>query len=623
MQKPAMKGIYNVGEETTPTGQESYHISGYTEAGVRIRQRLWRLEEVKKEIDDLREKDKIYLKAQASGASVLKENKRVVWSSEIIITESRKNDCEAALRLFPKDESGMPKKEYLLEKAVDRGLKAGYNPILPEITFSAVQSFYTEHIKWRLALPKDHDQRITKIYADMLPYYCRLSEGIFGGMYLSEMAIDGVVESGITNSGLTVDNSQKVASYVNQLMAWAMINNSEPRGQNPPPAHVKYIESYTTFYPKSKKRGRVVVMSVPEVQARIDSAWDLTIRERNSRAAREILLIFAALRPSELDHPEFRLDENCRMARVPDDSKTGWRDVLISPNAQIMLRALKSDGLLMFDRPSYQTLGIWHGQIGYYLGFSRMRSHVASVLKRRYKDVTSEEAEKWFRERYPLRPEFGENVTDKPRHTGASNHVTACQDVGITCNFIGDTNVKTVKKHYWGRIDIEYVPAFYQVLATALHGAHPPEKIDMPYWFKAQHAEHFKAERAKVQSATDAVVIHMKREGDDRAKAQKERVRARLRKSHERNKEGRNERRRALYQNNSERRELVKTRNRQSHAAHADERNAKRREAYASDELVRQQRLQANRESVARQQERLQGKDNVTVSKDENVAPST
>lgn len=590
-----VKGVYSITCKKTPTGRVYYLVSGYTEAGERLRRRKDNEVEAKEFKGTLEVEDSKVRLARAHAGATAASNNRCVWSSDIITDQTRVADCEDALRLFPKGTDGLPSREYSVKAAVKHALQFGYNPVLPSVTMADVSPLYVKHLAWRGRLAKDNPNFLSEIYLGTMRYYRRLTEGLCGGIPLSVLAAPGKLESLLNQSSLTYCNQQKVASYMNGLMEWAVVDNTQSI-EGGPPAHPKYLATFQPYYPpQSRERKDIAIMSLEEIQTRLDSAWDLTMRYGSSRAPREIVRIFCALRPSEVDNPDFSVSEDLTTAKVPDDSKTGWRCVPIPPNARIMLRVLKQKGLLSFRKESLQTLGIWHGQLGYYAGTSRMRSHLSRVLRRPYSDISKEEAEQIFRGKYPFRPEFGNYVPDKARHTGGSYHVSACQDIAKTAIFMGNTE-KVVEDNYWGKVDIRDVPRFYGMIVTQMRPS-ISDKIDMPFWFEVQHAEEAAAEDAKVDKTSVEALAHIESSEATQAERRRTRLLEINRNSRLRHKDKWNATRREKYGQDEGVREGVKARNRAAHARHKEERNEARRTRYATDEEYRQKLLATNRRS--------------------------
>jgi hypothetical protein len=598
----AVKGVYTIRRDKTPNGRDFFHIEGWAEDGTRVRKRRNTETEAKRLKTQYEEKDEKFRKARDEGSQVVTEKKRSLWSSDLIVNQARVNDCEEALRLFPKTIEGIPDPRFSVRDAVAYALRGGFNPVLPGVTLNQVLPEYWKHIEWRASLPKTNEQRLGKLTKGKYPYYRRLTQRMFGEMQLSCLAANGNLKKLLEASSETINNQQKIASFVNGLMAWAMVNNCDPVGENPAPAHPQYIDAYTPYFPRNDDpKVQVEVMSLPEVQTQIDSAWNITMKYGGPRAAKMIVLIFCALRPSEVDHPDFSVDEYCQVARVPDDTKTGWRFVPISPNAQIMLKVLKERGLLRFGKESYVALAMWRGKLGYHASDTLMRSWLAKQLRKPYKEIHVAEARRLFRERYPFRPEFGRNVPDKPRHTGGSYHLTAGQSIEATATFMGNSS-KVVKGHYWGKVHIQDVPRFYRIIPGALEKEYDASTIPMPFWFNVQHAEDAKVERERVEAAAAELGEHLTEQAAARAEERRQMLNRINRKCREKRGHIWNAKKREAYAEDPGRRERIQRQNRDKYPLHKDEWNAKRRERYATDAQHREKRLQENRESQLRRQ---------------------
>ena len=589
----AIKGVYEIWrDKSSKKGKQFFHIEGWKEDGARVRKRRDTEEEAKVFKKECEDEDKIFQDARLVGSIVVTKGNRSVWSSDLITSQARVFDCEEALRLFPKSADGTPDMRFSVKDAVMAGLQVGgYNPVLPTVTVTGVLPVYMRHIAWRAKLPKTNQQHLGTGIMKNYPYFRRSTEKMFGEMLLSQLAADGILKKSLNASSLSINPQQKIASFVNGLMEWAMIDNTTPIGENPAPAHPRYIGAYTTYFPRYKKKTENAVMSVTEVQVQVDSAWDLSMKYRGPRAARTTVLIFCSLRPSEVDHPDFSISEDCKVARVPDDTKTGWRFVAIPPNAQIMLRVLKEQGLLIFTKESATTLGKWRGQLGYHVSDTQMRGWLAKQLRIPYKEVKLEYAKRLFREKYPYRPEFGRNVADKSRHTGGSFYLTACQNIEATATYMGNS-AKTVKRYYWGKVQMDQVALFYRIIPKALKMAHDPAKIDLPYWFDLQHAEAAKAEAVKVEQAAAELTAHLSTQQAARAEARRQMLNGINRRCRARRGAQWEAKRRENYAKDEVLRETIKQRNRDGHALHKDERNAGRRERYANDSEYRQKILQ-------------------------------
>lgn len=593
-----IKGVYTIERNSTANGREFFQITGYTESGRRIRLREDTETEAKKLVETLQDEDKIFRAARDAGSKEITEKKRSLFTSDLITNQERVTDCENALRLFPKAPDGTPDPRWSVESAVRLAVELGYDPDLPHILVDDALDLYMPHLEWRSKLPKDREENIAKSTLGTRKYHRDLVSALFGGISLIKLASPGHLKTSLVGSSLSVGNQQKVASVVNGLMAWAMVDNSTQLGDKPAPAHRKYIAIYTPYFPPNGKgRKEVLLMNLTEAQLSLDAAWKHTMEYGGSRAAQEVMLTFCFLRPSEVDNPKFYVSENCKVAHVPDDSKTGWRKVKIPPNARIMLLALKAKGLLTFERVSEQTRARWRGQMGYHYSDSGMRGYVAKLLGKSYKNTSAAEARKIFRERHPFRPELGRWVKDKRRHTGTSYFLTACDDIGMTARQAGNSP-KVVERHYSGQVDMKDVPTFYQMLATELYGAYDATKIAMPSWFKIQDSEEAQAEEMNVSEGVEAIARDVEKQDAEKVEARRQmlnRINAKSRATH---KDKWNGTRRDKYATDEVRRHRISEAKKAGYALNKEKINAARRAAYANDPAHRERRLSENRKST-------------------------
>ena len=590
-----IKGVYVIERCKTDGGKEYFSITGYKESGERIRLREDTETEAKKLKSELEGKDEVFCAAREKGSKEITEKKRSLFTSDLITTQARVTDCEDALRLFPKAPDGTPDERWLVKSAVSFALECGYNPDLPHILVNDVLELHWPHLVWRSELPRDREEHLGKNTFGTRKYHRIIVAKMFGPISLTTLASPGFLERNLVGSSLSVGNQQKVASYVNGLMEWAMVDNTNPLGDKPSPAHSKYIEKYTPYFPpKGKESKEVAIMNLAEIQLNLDAAWNHSMTHGGSRAAREIMLIFCFVRPSELDNPKFKLSESCKVAYVPDDSKTKWRHVKIPPNARIMLRSLKTMGLLTFEPASAQTRARWRGQMGYHLCDSAIRGYVAKLHKSN-KNITVMEATKIFRDLFPLLPELGRWVPDKPRHTGGSFFLTACGDIGVTARQMGNSP-KVVDIHYSGKVEMQDVPKFYQVLPSVLAGVHDASQIAMPSWFKIQDSDEDKAEELNVCDGEKAILDHVEKVDAEKVEARRQMLNRINRKCRAANKDKWNATNREKYANDETRRLKIRKVNHENYERKKEQYNATRRERYANDPVYREQLLSQKRE---------------------------
>ncbi len=591
--KELLLGVYTISPSRTGGGKRVYLIEGWTEAGERIRQRKDTEDEAKKVVEVLAEADGKNREARRLSGTAITE-KRYVFSSEIITSKARRDDIEAALRLFPTNEAGIPDPLWSLRDCVERGIKAGYNPTFPDVTVADVAPTYREYYKWRNTLaPTDANYVGPKTLEAFYPRLNRLVK-LFGTLKFSALAAEGELKKRILNSGLRPSVADKIASTFNGMAAWGTEENLNPKdekasaqvgdlaagsaeadtggtghkpapvhhdsgpslavadriagtfngmaasgakenlnsndekaraqvgefaagtaetdadgtGHKPAPEHPRYLARYTPWSCPYKVKGIPQVYSRAEYQALLDEAWRQTVspvrRASVSRAATIIMRIWCALRPSETDHPEFHVNEDCSVAHVPEGTKSGFRLVAIPPCAQIQLRLLKARGLLSFAEVTPQAMAVFRGKAGFPLCSSAMRGAFANHTGRKYKTVTAEEAEKWFRGNWPLR--FGKRKQDVDRHTGGSAYANASRNLPATSKWMG--NGLDDLDHYIGLFPQVEIPSFYQTVATPLQGIIRPKDIPLPSWFDAQGEAAYRAEQVAVGDLVTTLISH-------------------------------------------------------------------------------------------------------------------
>jgi hypothetical protein len=297
-----VKGVYKIERCKTDDGRDYFAITGYMESGERIRLREDTETEAKKLVDNLQKADVVFRAAREAGSKDITEKKRSLFTSDLITTQARVTDCENALRLFPNAPDGTPDPRWSLELATRLALDFGYNPDLPLILVNDALELHWPHLEWRSKLPRDREEHLAKNTFGTRKYLRSLVSKMFGEISLIKLASPGYLKRSLAGSSLSVGRQQQVASYVNGVMGWAMVDNTTPLGENAAPAHPKYIELYTPYFPpKGKGTKEVAIMSLAEVQLNLDCAWNHSMQYGGPRAAREVLLTFCFLRPSELD----------------------------------------------------------------------------------------------------------------------------------------------------------------------------------------------------------------------------------------------------------------------------------------------------------------------------------
>lgn len=512
MPKARICGVYSVTPVTTKGGQRTYFISGWTEDDRRIRVYEQDQNTAKTCVKELQDQDEQIREARRNGTkAVVRES--FSFSSRIITSQARLDDLEAALRLLPKGADGLPDPAYSVEKCVEKALRGGYSPSVPNATLKDVAPLHAAHLEWRGRRPTNDPAYIAD--AEQFKYWNSRIVELFGSVKVETLAAPGQMESRLGHAGLTPSVKSGVASAMNRLLKWASAANLEPIGEDHAPLHPRYIESYTAWNFGYRRQSVPDILSLPECQALLDEAWRTAERfmrplkrkyKRKRKgvgcwAARQILLIWCALRPSEIGAPGFRLSDDCTMAYVPEEgTKTGWRNVPIPPNAQILLRILRDRELLFFRTPSPAAMALLRGRAGFPISRTHMCLAMVMGTGRPYGDITCEEAEAWFRERWPLK--FEVYNQDDSRHTGGSYYATASQSIPATAMFMGNEPAE-VERSYWGRVELSEVPDFYRMLPTVLRGTIDTAQIPMPFWFQSQRAE----DRLKEQQTVEQLAM--------------------------------------------------------------------------------------------------------------------
>jgi hypothetical protein len=511
MPKARIHGVYTITAKRTEGGQRTYLITGWTEDGERIRKREDTEDAAKAYIAALQKADETIRHARNNGSKPI-VTEGYTFTSQIITSKGRQDDIEAALRQFPRGADGLPDPRFLVNDCVALGMRS-YNPTLPVAKLNDISPLYCAHLEWRGKRPSNDKQFLADVKGAKY-WHGRLLR-LCGNMKVAELAAAGELQSRIEQSGETPDVKAKITGNANAMLGWAALSNLEPNGKDPAPAHPRYIQTYTPWSCGCEREGEPHVFSRAEYQALLDQAWlkvaQVLRRKLNrmqrakpkatrSHAARVILLIWCALRPSEIDAPGFRLEDDCTVAHVPPEhTKTGWRDVPIPPNAQGLLRILRDNGLLNFRRPSAGSMALLRAKAGFFVRPHLMRSYMSLATQRAYNSISNEEAEEWFRKQWPLR--FGVYEQDSPRHTGGSFYATASQSIAATAIFMGN-QPREVEKSYWGRVEIKDTPDFYQALPTPFYQTMNVSKIPMPFWFRSQHAEQRRQEQQSVEDLT-------------------------------------------------------------------------------------------------------------------------
>jgi hypothetical protein len=291
---------------------------------------------------------------------------------------------------------------------------------------------------------------------------------------------------------------------------------------------LKYIPIYDEPWRVTKqKRGQVKTMIMEECQAWIDRSWD-TVYARDA-----ILLLQAAIRPSELTKPGSHLHENLRYFEVGEKGKTGWRVVKLAPITQILLRILKEEGRLnaIGAGRTPDAWAVFRAEVGYPLHNSRMQGIACDCHNVPYGSIPQETAIAEYRGRWPQK--FDRWIPDGPRHTCASCfcHSTG-DDLGRTSGYLGNLS-PTCKLHYRGRVSWEFVRAFYQLVPTQLKGKIDQNSIKMPSWYNTESYNEYLGEKAHVERHVVETVNAIEASGETAAgiKARLEKQRASMRRA--------------------------------------------------------------------------------------------
>jgi len=510
MPKQIVPGVYSITLDRTGGGKRIYLITGWTEDLERVRLRKDTEEEAKAVVKGLEDKDHLLRAARAQNAKPIEEDKSV-FSSKLITTKARLTDIEAALQLLPVDkETGLPDPKWSLKDIVAIALRRGiYNPNYPIVKVAEVAPTYTQYYEWRNKLDSKDPNYVAK--TTLKAFYPRINRlvKLFGTLNLQELAAEGELKNRIQNSGLKPSVADKMASTFNGMAFWATEANLDPKGEKPAPAHPRYLADYKPWSCPYTNKGIPDVYTGEECQALLDRAWNETVtptRHRAvSRAATVIVRIWCALRPSETDNPDFYLSDDCSIAYVPENTKTGFRMVEVPPCAQIQLLVLKALGLLSFEKTSHQVWALFRGKVGFPVNSGSMRGAYSREIGLPYKQVTAVDAELWFRAKWPLR--FPKRKQDTARHTGGTAHANACQDLKRTAFYMG--NSLDVLEHYLGKFPLAELPHFYQTVATPLKALIDCEKIPLPVWFNSLHAGARQAQQEAVLKLVESLVAKL------------------------------------------------------------------------------------------------------------------
>lgn len=208
---------------------------------------------------------------------------------------------------------------------------------------------------------------------------------IYGDIKLLKLMNPDYQRRVITKTIPTIEMARKVCSATSAFLGWLRHNHQ--------------VISSRVYMPGKPQKGMPQIMSLLMQQAYLDRGWD------TEWACRVVKLLFLALRPTEASAPEGYLSEDCRSYHVPDDTKTGWRDVEVPPIAQILFGILKVEGRLEDKAPtSDSALTRFLAEVGFYCS--------RRTIARRYLggDLTDETPEgviadcvKKFRVQFPQR----------------------------------------------------------------------------------------------------------------------------------------------------------------------------------------------------------------------------
>lgn len=510
MPKEIVPGVYAITPAWTDGGKRIYLITGWTEGLGRVRLRKDTYEEAKEVVKGLEDKDRLTRAARAQNAKPI-EDDNFVFGSKLIATKARLADIEAALQQLPVDkETGLPDPKWSLKDLVAIALRRGiYNPNYPLVTVAEVAPTYTKFYEWRNTLDTKDPNYVAKTTLKAFYPTIRRLVKLFGTLNLQELAAEGELKNRIQNSGLQPSVADKIASTFNGMAFWATEANLDPQGENPAPAHSRYLADYKPWSCPYTNKGIPDVYTGDEYQAILDRAWNETVaptRHRAlSRAATVIVRIWCSLRPSETDNPDFYLNEDCSIAYVPENAKTGFRMVEVPPCAQIQLLVLKALDCLSFKKTSHQVWALFRGKVGFPVNSAAMRAAYSREIGVPFAQVTAVDAEKWFRSKWPLR--FPRRKPDTMRHTGGTAHANACQDLRRTAFYMG--NSLDVLEHYLGKFPLPMIPHFYQTVATPLKAFIDCEKIPLPPWFNSLHARARQEQQEAVLQLVESLVAKL------------------------------------------------------------------------------------------------------------------
>jgi len=415
----------------------------------------------------------------AALATRLKEAQRPIdkW-----LTAQLPPSIQATLKSFPLRDGNAVALQMALCRALN---KIAYkDPVYTEERFAGIQ-LRPEVSNLLARTPEQEDGLLLKrlLLEDAYPGQLRKRD-LYGDVQLLTFMDPDHQKRVISSSLLSVHMARKITSASSSFLKWLR--------------HTHGVSSAPVYMPGKPKKGMPAIMPFSMQQAFLDHGWD------TDWACRVIKLMFLALRPSESRDARGYFSDDLKTYHVPDESKTGWRDVEVLPIARILLNILKAEGRFEDKAPrSDAALSRFLAEVGFR---SSPRALARRILgKKLTKDTPDNliaDCAEQFRKVYP---ELFENyVKDYPRHTAISARATSSENPDTTATWAGNS-AKEVKESYWGRMAVEETIQHYRRIPTQLRGKLDPTTVALPSWFNRQTLEQAAKEQAHVNEKVTEV----------------------------------------------------------------------------------------------------------------------